>query len=150
MANPLKYLVQGFYYARTKLHNSLVSELYCGKTNLLENLASEFYCAWTNLRKSSAPEYPMGYALCRRLPALAHCFKMVDAWHFCKQVLDVWCPNLLFGMLGDSSMASWGTLVRFWDTGEHKNGNFEVQAWTNKCVICYACFQVCFSDNCWV
>ena len=44
------------------------------------------------------------------------------SWHF-------WYPNLLFGMLGGFTLASWGTLGRSWDTGEHKKGQFEVQAW---------------------
>ena len=32
-------------------------------------------------------------------------------------------------MIGGFTLASWGTLVRFWDTGEHNKGHFEVQAW---------------------
>ena len=32
-------------------------------------------------------------------------------------------------MIGGFTLASWGTLGRFWDTGEHNKGHFEVQAW---------------------
>ena len=81
-----------------------------------------------------------------------------------------WYPNLLFGMLGGFSLASWGTLGRSWDTWEHNKGRFEVQAWfllmfytfrnpilkvcwvhwINKCVFCDACFQASFSNCFWV
>ena len=70
----------------------------------------------------------MGYALCRRPPIIAHCFRIADTWHCCKRVLvflgrkpviwHVWW--LHFGVLGD--------LGRFWDIGEHNKGHFEVQA----------------------
>ncbi len=32
-------------------------------------------------------------------------------------------------MLGGCTFASWGSLGRSWDTGEHDKGYFEVQAW---------------------
>ena len=32
-------------------------------------------------------------------------------------------------MIGGFTLASWGTLGQFWDTGEHTKGHFEVQAW---------------------
>ena len=70
----------------------------------------------------------MGYALCRRPPVIAHCFKIADSCHCCKRILaflirtpvirHAWL--LHFGVLG--------TLARFWDTGEHNKGIFEVQA----------------------
>ena len=37
--------------------------------------------------------------------------------------------NLLFGMLGGFTLASWGTLGRSWDIGERKEGHVDVQAW---------------------
>ena len=40
-----------------------------------------------------------------------------------------WDANLSFGMIGGCTLASWGTLGRFWDTGEHHKGHFDVQAW---------------------
>ncbi len=43
--------------------------------------------------------------------------------------LIFWYPNLLFGMLGGFTLASWGTLGRSWDIGEQEEGHFEVQAW---------------------
>ena len=43
------------------------------------------------------------------------------SWYF-------WDANLSFGMIGGFTLASWGTLGRFWDTGEHNKGIFEVQA----------------------
>ena len=55
--------------------------------------------------------------------------------------------NLSFGMIGGFTLASWGTLVGFWDIGEHNKGHFEVQAWiftdfwwilVPMGVICYA------------
>ena len=42
-------------------------------------------------------------------------------WYF-------WDANLSFGIIGGFTLASWGTLGRFWDTGEHNKGIFEVQA----------------------
>ena len=39
------------------------------------------------------------------------------------------CPCMSFGKLGLSTLASWGTLGRSWDIGEHKKGHFEIQAW---------------------
>ena len=39
-----------------------------------------------------------------------------------------WYPNLIFGMVGGLTLASWGTLGRSWDIGERKEGHFEVQA----------------------
>ena len=71
----------------------------------------------------------MGYALCRWPLTTAHCFKIAVSRHICKRIWDVWCPNLLFGMPGASTLVSWGTLGRSWETGEHKKGHFEVQAW---------------------
>ena len=32
-------------------------------------------------------------------------------------------------MIGGLTLASWGTLGRFWDTGDHNKGFSEVQAW---------------------
>ena len=32
-------------------------------------------------------------------------------------------------MIGGFTLASWGTLGRFWETGEHNKRNFNVQAW---------------------
>ena len=43
------------------------------------------------------------------------------SWYF-------WDANLSFGMIGGFTLASWGTLGRFWDTGEHNKGIFKVQA----------------------
>ena len=37
--------------------------------------------------------------------------------------------NLSFGVIGGFTLASWRTLGRFWDTGEHNKVIFEVQAW---------------------
>ena len=37
--------------------------------------------------------------------------------------------NLSFGMIGGFTLASFGTLGRFWETGEHNKGHFKVQAW---------------------
>ena len=44
------------------------------------------------------------------------------SWYF-------WDANLSFGMIGGFNLASWGTLGRFCNTGEHNKGHFEVQAW---------------------
>ena len=44
------------------------------------------------------------------------------SWHF-------WYPDLSFGMLGGLTLASWRSLGRSWDTGEHNKGHFEIQAW---------------------
>ena len=44
------------------------------------------------------------------------------SWYF-------WDANLSFGIIGGFTLASWATLGRFWDTGEHNKGIFEVQAW---------------------
>ena len=70
----------------------------------------------------------MGYALCRRPPTIAHCLGLQilsiiasGSWHF-------WYANLSFGMIGGFTLAPWGTLGRFWDTGEHNKGHFELQA----------------------
>ena len=43
------------------------------------------------------------------------------SWH-------LWYLNLCFGMLGGFTLASWRTLGRSWDIGEHQKGHFEVQA----------------------
>ena len=51
----------------------------------------------------------MGYALCRRPPIIAHCFRIADSWHCCKRVLVFWDANLSFGMIGGFTLASWGT-----------------------------------------
>ena len=60
----------------------------------------------------------MGYALCRRPPIIAHCFRIADSWLFCKRVLvyferkpviwDDWW--LHFGVLGDPGpiLGNWG------------------------------------------
>ena len=50
------------------------------------------------------------------------------SWHFCYQILRFWFPRVSFGMLGASTLASWGTLGRSWNIGERKRGHFEVQA----------------------
>ena len=39
-----------------------------------------------------------------------------------------WYLNMLFGILGGFTLASWGTLGRSWDTGERKEGHFDAQA----------------------
>ena len=116
----------------------------------------------------------MGYALCRRPPTIAHYFKIVDSWHFYKQIRGSWCPDLSFGMLGASTLASWGTLRRSWDSGEHKKDHWKVRAWIfidlagfrdtiltafwfwdtldKKCVFWYTCFLASdfVSNVCWV
>ena len=71
----------------------------------------------------------MGYALCRRPPTIAHCSGIADSWHVASGPWHSWYANLSFGMIGGFTLASWGTLGRFWDTGEHNKGIFEVQAW---------------------
>ena len=38
-----------------------------------------------------------------------------DSSHFCNQISGLWCPWVSFGMLGASTLASWGTLGRSWD-----------------------------------
>ena len=43
--------------------------------------------------------YLTGY-LCRPPLTIAHCCKIADSRPFCKQILDFWCPNLSFGILG--------------------------------------------------
>ena len=43
------------------------------------------------------------------------------SWYF-------WDANLSFSIIGGFTLASWVTLGRFWDTGEHNKGIFEVQA----------------------
>ena len=40
---------------------------------------------------------------------------MLDSCHFCNQFSGLWCPWVSFGMLGASTLASWGTLGRSWD-----------------------------------
>ena len=63
--------------------------------------------------------YLMGYALCRRPPIIAHCFRIADTWHCCKRVLiflgrklviwhDWW---LHFGVLEDPGLilGHWGS-----------------------------------------
>ena len=54
---------------------------------------------------------------------------MLDSCHFCNQFSGLWCPWVSFGMLGASTLASWGTLGRSWDIGGHKEGPCGVQAW---------------------
>ena len=44
------------------------------------------------------------------------------SWHF-------WYANLSFVMLVGFTLASWGTLGRSWDIGEHNKGHLEAQAW---------------------
>ena len=75
-------------------------------------------------------KYPKVYALCRRprplLIALGLQILGIGArgsWHF-------WYANLSFGMLGGFTLASWGTLGRSKNTGEHSAGHFGVQAKT--------------------
>ena len=43
------------------------------------------------------------------------------SWHF-------EYANLSLGMIGGFTFPSWGTLGRFWDTGEHNKWNFAVKA----------------------
>ena len=147
-----------------------------------ERICEPTYCSILflqaiHLRQASA-SYLMGYALCRRPPIIAHCFRIADSWHCCKRVLvffgtqtyhlvwlvaSLWrpgglwadfgtqgsitkdtlrsrpgfvpifggfcCPWVLFGMLGASTLASWGTLGRSWDIRDYKTGHCEVQAW---------------------
>ena len=40
---------------------------------------------------------------------------MPDSWHFCNKISGLWCPWVSFGMLGASTLSSWGTLGRSWD-----------------------------------
>ena len=60
----------------------------------------------------------MGYALCRRPPIIAHCFRIADSWQCCKRILvflgrkpviwhDWW---LHFGVLADPGpiLGHWG------------------------------------------
>ena len=58
--------------------------------------------------------YFMGDTLCRRPPTIAHCSKIVASSRFCKQILDLWCPNLSFVRPGASTLASWWALGRCW------------------------------------
>ena len=108
----------------------------------------------------------MGYALCRRPLTIAHCTKIADSWYICKSISDFWCPNLWFGILGASTLASWGTLGRSWDTwgAQEKTlwgpgldfHRFPIKdffltvfwmPWIRKGVFCHACFQVSFSGD---
>ena len=58
----------------------------------------------------------MGYALCRRPPIIAHCFRIVDSWQRCKRILVflgrkrvIWHEWWLhFGVLG-GPWADFGT-----------------------------------------
>ena len=67
---------------------------------------------WSNIDTSSHRQL-MGDAFCRRPPTIAHCSRIADSWHCCKQIL-AWYANLSFGMLGGFTLASWGTLERSW------------------------------------
>ena len=66
--------------------------------------------------------YPVGYALCRWPPIVAHCSRIADSWHCCKQILASLVRKLViwndwwlhFGVLGDLGV--------FWDIGEHNKG----------------------------
>ena len=61
--------------------------------------------------------YLMGYALCRRPPIIAHCFRIADFWHCCKRILVFWDANLSFGMIGGFTLASWGPWADFGKLG---------------------------------
>ena len=60
----------------------------------------------------------MGYALCRRPPIIAHCFRIADSWHCCKRILAflvrkpvIWHDWLFhFGVLGNPGpiLGHWG------------------------------------------
>ena len=62
--------------------------------------------------------YIMGYALCRRPPIIAHCFRIADSWHCCKRILAalvrkpvIWHDWLFhFGVLGNPGpiLGHWG------------------------------------------
>ena len=39
---------------------------------------------------------------------------MPDSWHFCKEISGLRCPRVSFGMLGASTLGSWGALGRSW------------------------------------
>ena len=64
----------------------------------------------------------MGYALCRRPPIIAHCFRITDSWHCCKRILAPLVPQLVmwhaqwlhFGVLGDPGviLGHWGAQER--------------------------------------
>ena len=64
-------------------------------------------------------------------PAPDHCSFVYDCRFFLALLqADLGIFGMLsFGMMGGFTLASWGTLGRFWETGEHNKGNFKVQAW---------------------
>ena len=75
--------------------------------------------------------------------------------------------NVVFGMLGSTTLAPWGTIERSRGTEEHKKGDVGIQAWIsiefgwisgphvesrwplfNKmCIFCHACLQVTFFND---
>ena len=63
-------------------------------------------------------------------PAPDHCSLFQDCRFLAvlQADLGIWDANLSFGIIDGLTLASWGTLGRFWDTGEHNKGIFEVQA----------------------
>ena len=85
-----------------------------------------------------------------------------------------WCPWVSFGMLGASTLPSWGTLGRSWDDpgtlGSTKKDTVRSRLgfyrffvdlgdpfreifgyiWTEKHDFCHIYFQVAFSDDFWV
>ena len=60
----------------------------------------------------------------------------VQAWISCDYCWFC-CPWVLFGMLGASTLASWGSLGRSWDIGGHKEGPCDFQA----CILCFCWFR---------
>ena len=83
----------------------------------------------------------MGYALCRGPPTIAHCFKILDSWHFCKRIFWHLLPELViwhawylhFGVLGDL-----GTILVIVEhkkghLGEHHRKNHRKKYGTNDC-----------------
>ena len=67
---------------------------------------------------TSPKTYLMGYALCRRPPIIAHCFRIADSWHCRKCILAslvrkpvIWHDWLFyFGVLGNPGpiLGHWG------------------------------------------
>ena len=75
----------------------------------------------------------MGYALCRRPPIIAHCFRIAETWQCCKRILASLVPRPVVCLLGGLRLASWGTLGISWDISEHNKRQFEVhvRVWLN-------------------
>ena len=55
---------------------------------------------------------------------------MLDSCHFCNQFSGLWCPWVSFGMLGASTLASWGTLGQSWDDPGTILGHWRAQGRT--------------------